>query len=281
MARRGDFAAVLSWIEQHLDQQLTVEQIARHAGLSPYHFSRLFTAQTGSSVMAYVRHLRLLEAARRITSDPDLALMDVALDSGFESQEAFTRSFQRTFGTSPGRLQSAYRVPGCEGTIDPVEDRVCVEQLPALARREAFRVTGLSHRYDRGTQLAIPGLWRRLATLIAPHNLGPGTGYGVMCSQEDGGFLYKAAIPLNEVTAKVPGMEQRTLPANTYAVFRMTLCAGPVHPQVKAAMQQVWGQLLPASGLQVVDAPDFEEYGPGFVPGEAGTVIDHHVPVQV
>lgn len=50
-----DLAATVAWIERHLDDELSVEAIAGVAGLSPYHFSRLFSARMGRGVMAHVR----------------------------------------------------------------------------------------------------------------------------------------------------------------------------------------------------------------------------------
>ena len=104
------FIALVAWIEQQLDDPLTLERIALRAGLSPYHFSRLFTARMGRSVMAHVRGRRLVRGARRLCDEPDLKLVDLAFDCGFESQEAFTRAFKRVFGVSPGRFRSGFAV---------------------------------------------------------------------------------------------------------------------------------------------------------------------------
>ena len=54
------FIALVAWIEKRLDQPLTLDQIAAQAALSPYHFSRVFTARMGRSVMAHVRGRRLV-----------------------------------------------------------------------------------------------------------------------------------------------------------------------------------------------------------------------------
>lgn len=275
---------VLAWIEDHLDQPLTVETIARQAGLSPYHFSRLFTARTGRSVMAHVRHLRLVKCARRLAADPHVKLIDLALDCSFESQEAFTRAFMRTFGTTPGRLRQAYLVPTQETpmSVDQQPVAVRVERLPGLVRLEAFCVAGLSHRFDEGTKLAIPGLWQRLSELMPfPGQVGR-EAYGVVSSwdRQEGSFLYMAAGRLDPAAAAPQPLERMDIPAGTYAVFRLTMAGGPVHPQVKAAMQVIWGELIPASGLRLIDAPDFELYPGPTPPDQAGAVIDYHVPVE-
>ncbi len=91
-------------IEACLAEPLSLADIAAASGLSAFHFSRLFTALHGESVMAYVRRRRLARAARRLTEDAEVPLVELALDSGFESQQAFTRAFTRQFGVSPGRF---------------------------------------------------------------------------------------------------------------------------------------------------------------------------------
>jgi AraC family transcriptional regulator len=285
-ARSREFKVVLSWIAENLDRPLTVERIANHAGLSTYHFSRLFTIRMGRSVMAYVRHLRLIDAAKRIAAEPNLKLMDLALDCGFESQEAFTRSFRRTFGVSPGRLHVAYH-PRVKAVACALHDArstcVRVEQLPDIVLRKSFAVVGLCHRYDDGTKLAIPGLRRRLVKILTSAGKAVGETYGVIFSEEasDGSFRYMAAVPSDPEGASLPELERAEIPTCTYLVFRITTAAGPVHPQVQTALRTIWDTLIPESGLAVEEAPDFEQYGPNFISGQAGSVINYHVAVHV
>jgi len=277
---------VLAWIEDNLDQPLTLERIANQAGLSTYHFSRLFTIHMRRSVMAYVRHLRLIAAAKRIAAEPNLKLMELALDSGFESQEAFTRSFRRTFGVSPGRLHVAYHLRAKaepSALHDAPKASVRIEQLPELIHHDSFSVTGIFHHYNDETKLAIPGLRRRLIKILTSAGRAVGETYGVISSEGrgDGSFRYMAAVPSNSDTLHLPELERAEIPACTYLVFRITLAAGPAHPQIRTALQTIWDTLIPASGLSVKEAPDFEHYGPDFVPGQAGSVINYHVAVHL
>ena len=100
--------AAIGWIKAHLFEPMTVKSIADHAGYSASRFSRGFTRLQGESVMSYVRGRRLEAAMGRLLAEPDLRIVDLAFDSGFDSQEAFTRAFVRAFGHPPGRL----RTPG-------------------------------------------------------------------------------------------------------------------------------------------------------------------------
>ena len=102
---RGDpkVQEALSYINEHFREALTVEALAERVYLSPYHFMRLFKAQTGSTVHAYVRQKRLLCAARLIREG--VPANKAALDSGFGDYSAFHRAFKESFGISPGKLK--------------------------------------------------------------------------------------------------------------------------------------------------------------------------------
>ena len=80
-----------------------MELLAERVYLSRYHFMRLFKAQTGSTVHAYVRQKRLLSAARLIREGVPAG--KAAADSGFGDYSAFHRAFRECFGISPGELK--------------------------------------------------------------------------------------------------------------------------------------------------------------------------------
>jgi len=280
------FPTVVDWIEQQLDEPLTLERIAERAGLSPYHFSRLFTARMGRSVMAHVRGRRLVRAARRLCSEPDLKLVELALDCGFDSQEAFTRAFKRVFGVSPGRFRNGFAVEPIEGQYPmnaPTLPVAPVIQLPELVTKPAFRVAGPARRMDEASKAEIPQLWSVLmGALPFKGQTSSWATYGVVSSldKSDGTFQYLAGVGIEPDCVPPPGFTTMEIPAATYAVFRITLNGSALHPQVKQAMAQIWGELIPASGVKVIDGPDFELYDGRFDPLKAGSVIDFHVPVQ-
>lgn len=95
--------AALSYINENLSRELSVEALAEKVYLSKYHFMRLFKAQTGSTVHAYVRQKRLLYAARLIRQGTDAN--KAAADSGFADYSTFHRAFRESFGVSPGKLK--------------------------------------------------------------------------------------------------------------------------------------------------------------------------------
>lgn len=96
-------ARALSYINENLGRDMSVEEIAEYAYLSKYYFMRLFKAQMGATVHAYVRQKRLLNAARMIRAG--VPVSKAAEDSGFRDYSTFYRAFRDSFGVTPGELK--------------------------------------------------------------------------------------------------------------------------------------------------------------------------------
>jgi AraC-like DNA-binding protein len=100
-------------------ERLTLDDLAAHACLSPYHFHRQFTAIHGLTPQRYLTRLRL-ERACRLLRDSDLPITRIAQDVGFGSPASFSRRFTSTFGTSPVRHRAELRKNGkAPGAADP------------------------------------------------------------------------------------------------------------------------------------------------------------------
>lgn len=94
-------AALEPWLRGHLRQDLSVDVLARRAGLSPRQFSRRFRATFRQTPAVYVEDLRLSEAQRRLART-NAAIDAVAASVGFASADSFRRAFERRFGIAPG-----------------------------------------------------------------------------------------------------------------------------------------------------------------------------------
>jgi len=99
---------VLEFIEARLGEEITLEELAREACLSQFHFSRLFHQTTGLPPHRFVIHRRI-RAAQRMLQTGQLSIAEIALDTGFGSQANFTRTFRKLTGTTPRRFRSQHR----------------------------------------------------------------------------------------------------------------------------------------------------------------------------
>ncbi len=100
---------VTDFIQAHLDQALSLEQLAQQAGLSPYHFSRLFRQTTGESPHQFVLGQRI-ECARQLLTQTDAPLAQVALQSGFASQSHLSSVFKRCLGLTPRAYRNTMEI---------------------------------------------------------------------------------------------------------------------------------------------------------------------------
>lgn len=91
----------IDYMEEHLHTNIEIEEIARTAMSSNYHFQRMFHALTGFTVTEYMRNRRLTLAAEEL-AEAKPKVIDVALKYGYESPEAFAKAFQRMHGVTPG-----------------------------------------------------------------------------------------------------------------------------------------------------------------------------------
>ena len=102
---------VLEFIEAHIEDNITVEQLASIACLSQSHFAREFKAATGKSPYRHVTERRLVHA-KALLSESNQSLVDIAYGCGFSSQGNFGRAFRDATGDTPGRYRAQrMRVP--------------------------------------------------------------------------------------------------------------------------------------------------------------------------
>jgi len=128
---------VLVYIEEHLDEPLSLNHLAALAGFSPHHFHRIFQHITGEAPKEYLRRLRLERAVYRLKVSPDNVLQ-IALDAGFKTHETFTRAFVRQFDIHPSQFRDVVK-----------EYRACAEEIFGQYENQGFTPeTPLTLRFD-------------------------------------------------------------------------------------------------------------------------------------
>lgn len=100
-------AKVREFVDTNLESDLTVEGMAAEAGISPFHFSRLFRATFGMPPYRYVLQMRIARAAHLLRAERERTVADIALDVGFASQSHLTHAFKSQMGQTPARWRAA------------------------------------------------------------------------------------------------------------------------------------------------------------------------------
>ena len=263
-------SAAIDHIEAHLDSDLSLDDVAKTVGLSRYHLQRLFRACYGDNLKAYIRKRRLTQAAERLANTEE-RVIEIAIESGFESQEAFSRSFRALFGCNPGRYRNEPDSRTQPGLFKPSPQSIrhrygglTLEPEIVMLARE-IEVRGIGAGIDFEDDRHVASVWKRLFDPLqadAPGFLSPDLQLcGVAQAdhpsirREPGQCLayvagFEGAPP---ETSDVPLMRMK-IPAGLYAVFMHEGSLANIPETVNYA----WGSWLGRSGFRKSGRPDLE-----------------------
>ena len=155
---------VLVHIEANLDEDLSLDAVAKRVRLSPFHFHRLFRSAIGETLKQYTQRLRLERAANRLVMH-DTTILDVALDSGFKSHETFSREFKRRFQVTPRGYREWGRGKLAQNSVSTLPLDEMYDDFE-LSETKVTRMAQLHVAFIRhvGPYEAVPDtLWHRLA----------------------------------------------------------------------------------------------------------------------
>jgi AraC family transcriptional regulator len=258
---------VLSHVYEHLDEPLDLMTLADIAGVSPYHWHRIFQAMNGESLAATVKRLRLHRAAGRLAQSSD-SITTVAKEAGYPNVQSFTRIFKGSYGMPP----AAYRAGGGHtqfvSRLEPEHGPDHRVEICDLPRRQLFAVSHQGSYMQIGrafdqlyARLAAQGLARPGMRSIAlfhddpsvvndeslrSHACAEGCAEGCAEACADGWSDRPVEAPLMLLD----------IPSGPFAVLSHT---GP-YASMKAAYQWLFGHWLVQSGRDPAHAPVMEEY---------------------
>jgi len=273
----------LWFIESHLADPLTLDEIAEIGGVSRFHMVRAFAAATGFPVMRYVRARRLSEAARALARGaPDI--LQLALEADYGSHEAFTRAFRDHFGMTPEAVRAATCVDKLKLQEPILMDSTKIDNLapPRFETAKAFLVAGVAERITCDNGAIIPSLWHRFHQEVAdiPARIGQGNdqvAYGVCSNGDDAGnFDYIAGVEVSDFSDLPRRYGRIRIPEQRYAVFTH----GDHVASIRRTVNTIWNHWLPASGFKAADAPNFERYDVNFDPTTGNGGFEIWVPVK-
>lgn len=282
---RPELERALVFIAERLEQPLTVAEVARAAGMSEFHFQRVFHESLNESVGQYVTRKRLETAALRLAYEPGTPITSIALSSGYSSSSNFSKAFSAFFGCSPSEVRSpAGKVPATVGKVmalygksfRPEQLYTSAEEQSEESWRAEAELWQARVRYEES-----PGL--DFACLASPEGydlavleatwgelIARGRQLGLCHDEVDAWGMpldspdlsapercrYHACIPCPRGTPLPAPLFSRRLEPGRYAVFRY---AGPV-AGVSAAYRSIYSCWFRASSVTPEDFTPLEHY---------------------
>ena len=220
-----------------------LEDLARLAHFSPFHFHRVYSSIAGETVAATVRRVRLALAARLLQEDRQ-SITQVAMAAGYDSPQAFTRAFGQFTGQSPRDFQQQMRSVALDaGAVAPVR----------IVERPAQQVHALRHR---GPASTIPHSQRLLRVHAGERAVSDWLGISSGDPEDPDDFMYYAAAVSVAPWPADADIELLQIPAGCYALHCL---AGP-YARINAAINTLYARWLPGSGYEPNDRPALEHY---------------------
>ena len=264
-------------LERHMTQPLTIDALASLCAVSPYHMVRAFRAGTGQTPMGYLRARRLSEAARALAYGAD-DILQVGLEAGYGSHEAFTRAFSAAFGDTPSAVRAAgdLNLTTLQEALIMTSDQFIDLSKPTLQDMPAITVAGYAMPSSQARINEIPPVWEKFNRALDPAILDLKATYGICYdTTPDGDFIYMAAA--GDIGADLPdGMTRYTIPAGRYAVFEHK---GHVSDMPRM-FNTIWNKVMPDSDLTPRDAPEYELYDHRFDPQTGRGTLVVAIPVE-
>lgn len=283
----------IDFVVSHLGERLRLEDVSRAAGLSPFHFHRVFQALAGVTLADFVKRLRLDRALFMMSHSRRSSLTTIALACGFASSSDFSRCFRYRFGVPPSAFdiepwRDAHRSE-LQATVPAAVERSHLERLPAGRNPDGFRVRirdlpartvayiRVRHPY-RGD--AVVKAVERLVAWAERHSLADGQWLGYQWDNPE-------LVSLEDCQYHVGVEAEGFTPKGEIGRFRFpTMVVAQVEVRggldlELRALQWLFGSWLPRSGYVPDDHPCFEAWiGRPFAHGMEHFEIHAQLPVK-
>lgn len=253
----------ISYIEEHLAEEISYDELAHIACCSSYHYQRIFAYMAGIPLSEYIRRRRMSLAAIELQSG-NKKIIDIGMKYGYASPTAFNRAFQSVHGIAPSIAKKG-------GTTiksyPPISFKLTVKGVEELSYRietkDSFRIVGASFPLDKEIEnnfIAVPQMWQNAAIngtfeKITPlMNNQPMGVLGVSVCNNKEEWQYFIAVSSSIDTDN--SLDEYIIPACTWAIFS-GIGTGISIQELERRIITEW---LPTSGYEYDNAPDMEVY---------------------
>ena len=264
---RSKIKGVLEYIQRNIDSKLTLEELAQFVFLSPFHFHRIFKAMVGENVMEHVTRLKIERAAKQL-SQSDSAIIDIAFDTGYTSQAAFTRAFRRRFQTTPKEYRKLINNPGVKQYDIYLGCNLESDFTPKLYGGHQMKVelldfpqTKIACMRHAGPYSEVGHSWHKLVAWATKQKLIDqttqfiGIGYDDPSEVSPQSLSYDACLSVNK-SMPDDAIEYKSIPAGKHAVVTHK---GP-HDTLHQTYLKLYGDWLPQHGYDLSPFPCFVIY---------------------
>ncbi|MDR2996393.1 MAG: AraC family transcriptional regulator [Bacillus cereus] len=278
---------VQDYIESHIDDPLSIEELAEVAGFSKFHFHRIFKGIVDEPLSRYVNRLKLERATHLLTYRTDMTITDIAYHFGFTDSAVFSRTFKSHYGISPSQYRND-NSKNCKDVSGTSQYNECkkVRGNVEIVSADDINVAYIRHigTYEELT-IAFPKMIEKLFHYAAEENCHVFEDTKVLTIYhdhheftEDNHLRTSLCITIpNESAVETNDIGIMVIPSGRYAVGHFEIS----QDKYKGAWDFLYGEWLPNSGYKPRDLYPFEMYknDPRQHP-ENKHIVDIYVPIE-
>lgn len=257
---------VIDYIEDHItDDNLSLEIISEYAGVSDYHFRKIFFYLSGLTLNEYIKNRKLSEANKDLLNGEKVT--DVALKYGYQSMDGFTRAFKKWSGFLPSdsikkgisklfpKLSFIITVKGGISMEFRIEDKQAFN-LVGVSKRVPMQFQGVNNEIVKLAQSITDEQRKEMHSLqnIEPYEI-INASYEADANflKEEGDLTHLIGVLTteNEVSNL---LEKVPVKACTWAIFPNE---GPFPSTLQETMAKIYSEWLPSSNYELINAPTF------------------------
>lgn len=261
-AYHARFQKVLEYIDAHLADDLGVDRLSDVAAYSKHHFVRQFSELFGMGVSRYVQLGRLKRAAQRLAFRADQTVTDIALDSGYDNAESFSRAFKKSSGQTPSEFRKQPQWHAWHETLQPLADLRNQHMHKLIDARQVQRVTVeatkiavLEHRGDPnhlGDSIRNFIAWRKQNQLHPSRYATFNLLYDDPDQVAPEAYRFDLCVAFDrDIEPNAPGIVAKVIPAGRCAVLRHI----GSDDTLGQSIAYLYAQWLPESGEEPRDFP--------------------------
>ncbi len=278
----------IDYIEANLDFDIQSADVARHSGISQWHFQRIFKALTNETLMTYIRSRRFSKSLDKLASTQERVL-DIALAAGFDTQESFTRAFKKSFSVTPahyrkhaGAFAFMRKVRFDADYLGHIHSHLTLE--PEIVEQPELHLVGMCTRFfgvdseKNNMASKLPQLWNAFLPRLdeITHRI-PGACYGIVqqTAARTDELEYWAVAPVTHLEVLPQGLLSLHVPAARYA--RFTHRGFVTH--LNMTVNYIYSSWLLRSGMRHTYGCDLEFYGSEYEADSEKSVIYYSIPI--
>jgi len=259
----------IHYIENHLHDKISLDELSQHTGMSKFHLHRMFKSLTGESLMDYIQSRKLTSSIDELVNTNE-RIIDVALDYGFEYEQSYIRAFKKKLGHTPLKVrndQVSLIIKEKININDFMTINNSVTYKPFFVFKQKFDLVGNKHLILSKTGDKIANAYGRdffynhRQKINASVNPQVYFGYTDWSKNNDGYIYYIPSLEVSNIIDVPEDMVSISIPAHKYVVFRFVGFFRPDEikgKQVGRLLVNMYSKWIFHSGFKFADTFRFE-----------------------